>query len=292
MRYARPISLAVLVMAAALAAGCESPPPAREPIVLRPMPAGNEPGEVRAFQVRFVFLQHRVRPDAPVEDMWRLLSTTSIPYEKQALWEKNDLRMGEGARLAAERMNELATETPDRTAQVSILTVREDQDFLISVGGERETLDILWTDAAGRLMGRRFERAVTQFRCVCRRDTEAGGVRIALVPEVTYGEERMRWVRGESTMVPRTARASFDVMDLAAEVHLEPGRLLVLGGRRSSDVSLGGAMFHEKRGPDVWVQTVIVTAEPLRPGQIPEGGTVPFLTPAGLTPKMPAKLAK
>ena len=281
--------LAIIGLAAMASAGCESPPPPREPIVLRPMPAGNEPGEVRAFQVRFVFLRHRVRPDAPVEDMWRLLGTTSIPYEKQALWETNDLRMGEGARLAAERMNELVTETPDRTAQVSILTVREDLDFLISVGGERETLDILWTDAAGRLMGRRFEKATTQFRCVCRRDTEAGGgVRIALVPEVTYGEERLRWVRGEGTMAPRTARAAFDVIDLAAEVRLEPGRLLVLGGRGSSDVSLGGAMFHEKRGPDIWVQTIIVTAEPLRPGQIPEGGTVPFLLPPGAAPKTPA----
>jgi len=290
MRYARPISLAVLVTAAVLAAGCESSPPPREPIRLRPMPAGAEPGQVRAFQVRFVFLQHRVRPDAPVEDIWRLLGTTSIPYEKQMLWETNDLRMGEGARLAAERMNELLAQTPDREARVTILTVREDQDFLISVGGERETLDLIWTDAAGRLVGRRFEKAITRFRCVCRNDAEVpGGVRIALVPEVTYGEERLRWVRGEGAMMPRTALAAFDVMDLAAEVLLEPGRLLVLGGRRSSDVSLGGAMFHEKRGPDLWVQTVVVTAEPVRPGQIPEGGTVPFLTPPGAAPKTPAK---
>ena len=84
----------------------------------------------------------------------------------------------------------------------------------------------------------------------------------------------------------RWNRASFTLTDLAAEVRLPPGRLLVLGGRRSSDLSLGGTFFYEPRGPDTWIQTIILTAEGVQPGQIPEGQAVPFL-PTGSPPPTP-----
>jgi hypothetical protein len=118
----------LLVAAVALAAGCESAPAERQAIRLKPS------AEARVFQVRAVLLQQRIRPDAPVEDLWRLLGTTGVPYEKRTLWELNDLRMGDGARLAADRLNELATETQDRTAQVGVQFAGENLDFVISLG--------------------------------------------------------------------------------------------------------------------------------------------------------------
>jgi hypothetical protein len=290
--YLRSIGLWLLMAAAVLAAGCGGEPAARQPMRLKPMADTSPAAAAPMFQVRLVRLTHRMRPDAPVEDLWRLLGTTSVPHEKQSLWEANDLRLGDGARLAADRMNALVAETPDRGAQVSVITIRQDQDFLISIGGERDAIDLLWSDAAGQLMGRRFDRAIAQFRLVCRSDPESpDAVRIALVPEILYGQEAMRWVRAETGVTQRMMRLSFLLTDLAAEVCLPAGRILVLGGRRSSDVSLGGALFYERRGPDVWVQTIVLAAERLRPGQVPEGEAVPFLLPPGVPPKPLPKAA-
>ena len=283
MRFCLVIGALVLA-----AAGCENSSSAPRPgITLRPTlpPSGSA---VPMFSVRVVLLKHRVRPDAPVEDIWRLLGTTNVPYEKRALWEANDLRLGDGAHLAADRLNDLATETSDRTARVNVLQVMENMDFAVTAGGERDVLEVLWTDAAGRASGRRFMRALAQLRLVCCTDPQdAAVVRLALVPEVLYGQEELRWVRTEAGAVQRTMRASLMLSDLAAEVRLVPGRILVIGGRRASDLSPGGVLFLERRGPDTWIQTIVLTAERAQPGTIPEGGKVPFLPPPKAPPKAP-----
>jgi hypothetical protein len=233
------------------------------------------------FRVRVVRLVHRIRPDAPVEDVWRLLGTTDVPYEKRDLWSANDLRLGDGAGLAAERMNELVVQTSDRTVQVTELLVRENSDFLITLGSEREDLEVLWTDAAGRVSGRRFSGAQPGLHFVCRRDaSDPATVCIAFVPAVAYGAEALRWVQTESGPVQRAGRQEFTATDLAAEVGLAPGRMLVLGAERRSPVSLGGAFFYEQRGPDLWAQMIVLTAEEVPLTKVPKGTTVPFLPPA------------
>jgi len=280
----------LIIGASALAglalAACQKPPAAPRPgVTLRPTAPAEGPTGTPMYNLRLVILKHRVRPDAPVEDIWRLLGTTNLPYEKRALWEVNDLRIGDGAHLAADRLSDLATETPDRTVHVSTLQVRENMDFTISLGGERDLLDLLWTDAAGRLQGRHFTKALAEFRVVCRSDpADPDAVLIAMAPEVLSGPEELHWVRTEAGPAQRIGRSSFLLADLAAEVRLGPGRLLVIGSRRSGDLSPGGALFQERRGPDTWLQTIILTAERAKPGQLPPGGKVPFLTP----PKPPA----
>jgi len=272
------LSVLALALALASATGCDS---RRPPIVLRPIEGAPGQADRPMFRVRVVRIVHRIRPDAPVEDVWRLLGTTDVPYEKRGLWSANDLRLGEGAGLAAERMNELLVQTSDRTVQIAELLVRENFDFLVTLGAEREDLDVLWTDAAGRISGRQFSGAQPGLRLVCRRDaSDPQAVCIAFVPEVTYGAEALRWVQGESGPVPRTRRQEFTATDLAAEVRLAPGRMLVLGAERRSPVSLGGAFFYEQRGPDLWAQTMVLTAEEIPLVKVPPGKTVPFLPPA------------
>jgi hypothetical protein len=288
MRHGRDIlgrargALLILAWSAALAGGCQS---TKRPTLLPLRPTfGDAAGaDLPMFRVRIVRLIHRVRPDAPMEDVWRLLGTTNLPHEKRALWEANDLRVGDGAQLAADRMNDLLTNTADRTASVNVILTREDLDFRIAMGGEREALDLLWPDEAGRLSGRHFDEARTELRCVCRSDAkDARAVRLAVVPEVLYGKEVLQWVRTESGYAQKLARRTFSLSDLGAEVRLEPGRLLVIGGRRSSSLSVGGAFFHETRGPDTYVQTLIITADRVLPGTGPaEAGPVPFVPPAG-----------
>jgi len=265
--------------------GCNGPAEERSgPITLKPLVPKGGPSAKTMFQVRTVLLQHRLRPDAPIEDVWRLLGTTGLSHETRSLWEANDLRLGDGAGLAAERLNDLLAETPDRTAKVRDLLVPENLDFAIALGGERETIDLVWTDAAGRLVGRHFEGAAIRFRAVCRRDAaEPAAVCIAIVPEVQYGPERMRWVRTEKGPTQRMGRASCVLSDLAAEVRLLPGRLLVLGSTSPAagpGISFGRAAFFERRGPDTWQETIILTVQPAAPGKVPAGGKVPFLPPA------------
>lgn len=278
---------------AALAAGCAPATPPTQPVHLRPTPGPDGTVAAPMFQIRLVVLSHRQRPDAPLEDIWRLLGATTVPYEKRTLWEINDLRLGDGARLAADRMNTLATETPDRTAQVRVMYARENWDFAIPLGGDRDTLDFLWTDAAGRLSGRHFDKAAGQLRCVCRTDPDdPTAARLALVPEVLYGPEEMHWVQVGNSVTQKMSRASFMLSDMAAEVQFVPGRLLVIGprtaapgGKATPDLSLGAALLHERRGPDLWTQTIILTVERATPGQIPEGGSIPLMP--GLKPASP-----
>jgi len=253
-------------LAAAVPAGCErrGRSDQDEPLVLKPMRLQDPP---RMFQVQIVRLRHRIRPDAPLEDTWRLLGTTRVPHEKRALWHANDLRMGEGGQLAAERLRELVHDTPDRSVRFSRLVIPENSDFVVESGPDRLDLNVVWTDADGRLAGRRLERASPRFRLVCRTaPDDPQAVCIALVPEIAYGEQRLRYERTEHGFTQQMARDRFTPTDLAAEIRLGPGRMLALGGERSSDVSLGAALCFERRGPDLWKQTLLLTARPLPPG--------------------------
>lgn len=277
------------MMATALlaAAGCEREATRNGPgLVLR---AGTpDPGvaALPAYRLRIVRLQHRVRPDAAVEDVWALLGTTGVPHEKRALWEANDLRLGEGATLAARRFEDLLRETPERRVFRSELFVRENFDFRISLGATREALDFLWVDAEGRLLGRRWKDARADLRVVCRTEPDhPDTVTLAVVPEVTFGKERRRLVQTEGGPGWKMARDRFTLADLAAEVRLAPDRLLVVGGRQRSPVSVGGAYFFERHGPDLWVHTLIVTARRVSAPDAPVGGSVPLVPNPAPEPK-------
>jgi hypothetical protein len=294
-----PGLIAVLTLALAVA-GCIEGPSRPGPLVLRPLLPSSATADTPVFQVRLVRLLHRVRADAPAEDLWRLLGSTNLPHEKRTLWETNDLRLGDGARLAADRLNDLATETPDRSAQVSVLQVRENADFLVPIGNERAELNLLWSDATGQIIGRRFDRAQVQFRLVCRTDPDhPEGARIALVPEVIFGPEEAHLVPSEAGgYTQRISRSTYLLSEFAAEVRLAPDRLLVLGGQATADLSLGGGLFHEQRGPDVWDQTLIVTVQRTRNPLVGKEGPVPLVPGAGSAkpslgpaPRVPAKAA-
>jgi hypothetical protein len=267
--------------------GSSASPEARS--AAAPLPGGGVVPAARGpamFQLRVVRLQARVRAGAPIEDIWRLLGPTSAPPEKRLLWEANDLRLGDGARLAADRLNELAADTADHTAHTTSIMVQENMDFFLSVGPERESLDLLWTEEGGKLFGRRFDKTAQGLRIVCRGDPEDPAVvRIALVPEVDYGPEMLRWVRNDTgAITQQMGRATFTPGDMAIEVRLTSGRLLALGGRRGSELSFGGVMFNEKRGPDSWAQTILIVAERVRSDAKP--GAPPSILP-GFVPAVP-----
>jgi hypothetical protein len=277
MRCPAFILFAATVLAAAVLPGCTwwggrgEDEDGDNGLVIRPMRPGEGENAPQMYEVQIVRLRHRIRPDAPLEDTWRLLGTTGLPHEKRTLWQANDLRLGEGGRLAAGRLQELIHETPDRTVRFSRLVIPENNSFVVESLPAQAGLDVVWTDADGRLAGRRLERAAPRFRLVCRRVPDhPQTVCIAVVPEIAYGEQRLRYERTEHGFTQRMGRERFTPDDLAAEVRLDPGRMLVLGGDRSSDVSLGAVLCYERRGPDLWKQTLLVSVRALPPGTVPE----------------------
>jgi hypothetical protein len=264
---ARAIRLAAAVLAALLAAGCRTDQredPQR--LVLKGAAVQPPAAERPLYRIQVARLLHRLRPDAEVESVWDVLRTAAAPHEKQALWEANDLRLGEGGAEATERLRGLLASTPDRQVHVHTILVRENFEFRVSFGPKRQTLDLLWTDAEGRLVGRQFGRAAAEVRMVCRRDPRRpGAVRVALVPEVAYGDEQFRWTETPEGFSRRMGQSRLVLSDLASEVPLGAGRLLVLGGARSGPLSLGGAYFYEQRGPDLWVHTAVFAVQPASP---------------------------
>ncbi len=268
----------LVALALLLAVGCDREETRRRRTVLRNLPGNPAVAAVPMYRVHVVRLRHRMRPDAPEEDVWRLLGAQAVPDGKARLWFQNDLLIGEGAGIAADRVEALLTETPDREVATSEIRVRENFDFRLSLGFERDTLDFVWTED-GELRGRHFEAARADLRFVCRRDPDnPDAVVLAVVPEVSHGEERLKWVETAAGFTKQMVRPRFTLDALAVEAALRPGRMLVVGGRRRSPVSLGAVWFYDRRGPDLWKQTLILTAELYLPGAEPEAGpglTVP-----------------
>jgi hypothetical protein len=261
---------AVAVLAAAVLAplvlGCEESQ-RKDPLVIKAVAGNPQRTNLPMFQVRIVRLLNRVRPDAPLAGVWDLLGAAAVPHEKQALWEANDLRLGRGGEEAIARLNNLLTNTADREAYVYTVAVRENMDFVVTFGSDRPTIDVLWSGSDGSLSGRHFEGAQVQFRVVCRGDpADPQAVALAIVPEVVSGKEMLHWIEGPQGFSQQVSRSIFTLQELAAEARLAPGEVLVVGGRASSPVSLGGAMFYEHRGPDLWVQTVVFQAQRLPAG--------------------------
>jgi len=291
MRRVTAIALSAAALAAGVLTGCgpwDRPDEADDGLVLKPMRPGAGEDAPRMYQIQIVRVRHRLRPDAPLEDTWRLLGTTGVPHQKRALWRANDLRLAEGGQLAAERLQALVRETPDRTVRFSRLVIPENHDFVIESGTARPEMTVVWTDAAGRLAGRRFGQATPRFRLVCRRAADdPRAVAIAVVPEVAYGRERVHFRRTDRGYARRTGRDQFTPMDLSAEIRLDPGRMLVLGGRRSSEVSLGATLFFQRRGPDLWEQTLLISARALTPAAAAEADTSRTVDPAVPPPGPP-----
>jgi hypothetical protein len=278
MRTRGAIAIYVLAAAVLLAApGCDGwslrsrdGDAARDPLTLKPMPGEADPAEPLLYQVQIVRLEHRLRPDAAVEDVWGLLGTAHVPHEKHALWRANDLRLGEGGDLAGQHLRGLLTETPDRTIRASTLMVRENMDFVIELGRPRTNFDVVWADADGRLGGRHFDEGTVQFRFVCRRwPGDPRAVCVALAPEVAFGPQRMRYERTEHGFTGRMRPEIVTVQGLEAEVRLDPGRILLVGAARSSDLSVGGVFFFERRGPDRWQETLLLAVRPAGAGATP-----------------------
>lgn len=227
-----------------------------------------------AFQLRFTFIRHRMAASAKSDDLWRFFDEGVLPEDARALWNKNDLRAGLGGQIAVDRVNKLlTTRSEDYTFIQKVVGLREGTEMAVALtgsialpatGGSRrgEVIRLLYENETGQKMGRSFTDTAVRFIIRCRTDPDDPEyIRIKMTPQVVHGREVPRFVRTRTGIVSRRTRPRFTFGFLSAEVRVPPKNVLILGGRQTSPLSLGGHFFFDRQATDTWSTIVVIVPE-------------------------------
>ena len=172
--------------------------------------------------------------------------------------------------------------------------LREDVEAAISLAGvgalpalkgrpKRDTaaedlVQLLYVNEHGRKMGRSFSDAACRMAIKCRVDPDKpNNILVQLCPQVEYGKRRMRYVRNGNKITARRARRHFSFSFLSTEVSSPPKHILVLGGRQTSPLSLGGFCFFDRQATQTWARTIVIVPERIT-GEL-KGGKTPMARP-------------
>lgn len=90
----------------------------------------------------------------------------------------------------------------------------------------------------GKLVGRSVERAQGMFALTCAAERD-GRIRLRLVPEIHYGDPHLQPVGGQGVLRLESRRDRQILEDLACEVAISPGDMLVVGCLPDRQGSLG-----------------------------------------------------
>ncbi|MDK1031597.1 MAG: hypothetical protein QGD94_06300, partial [Planctomycetia bacterium] len=135
---------------------------------------------------------------------------------------------------------------------------------LPATGGSRrgEVIRLLYENETGQKMGRSFTDTAVRFIIRCRTDPDDPEyIRIKMTPQVVHGREVPRFVRTRTGIVSRRTRPRFTFGFLSAEVRVPPKNVLILGGRQTSPLSLGGHFFFDRQATDTWSTIVVIVPE-------------------------------
>jgi len=198
--------------------------------------------------------------------LWQEIDEQPFPADVRRLLLANGFRAGvlagELPGVLAERL-ELADNQPlpggmtqlkiDELAQQPAVLrghfqLRDGAPKEFALGPIREKLDVLVRDAHGDVSGKPYEQ-VQLLLTATAHPMGDGRVRLALVPEITYGEYRQNWTangQGVLRLAPGRQSRAFDTMKLDAV--LSPGHVLVLSMVPTQPGSLGGHFFTEPSG--------------------------------------------
>jgi hypothetical protein len=219
--------------------------------------------ETSALEVMFV--RHSYELPALNEELWRGVDETAIPAEVRRALVRNGLRAGIisgvltpalesaliGQSQAAVPTSQSHTHRGtagqlERAPFVSRRTVHalagQRSEFLAS--GVYERLPLLIRDG-GEARGKTYDKA----QCVVAATATPLGderVRIAIVPEVQYGDPRQQFRGGEDGMWRiDAARPRVALDNMAFDVVLSPGQAVVLASRTDRPGSAGHYFFTE-----------------------------------------------
>jgi len=242
---------AAAVLAAPLAAGCQSAPKVvgRSPLKAPQMSPDSVVLEV--FRVRFPFGD----PEANV-DLWQEVDEQHVPADVRRRLARNGFRvglLGGQVPIPLSRLLQLKKKpaptgeaTEVRVAQLedrpaverAHITVRSGARAEVVASGEYEKLPALVVGESGELGGQTYEHAqgVLAVRAFPLPD---GRVKLEVTPEVLHDAPRPRWVGKHGMWRIETGRPRRAFDELALEATLSPGSMLVLSSLPNRPGSLG-----------------------------------------------------
>lgn len=206
----------------------------------RGLPPPRREAGTAVLEISFVSL----KPPPDEVDLWKQIDQTDLPADLKREWERNGLRAGkvqkpldfpellgkirrqsEGADVAMEAtdvMSELSHRGRRITCRIGKryeLPVRQpsptDQTVLVRLGDET--------------VGRTLSRAQPLF-ALRATAVDPHSISLSLRPEVQHGEMRQTWVGSDSALRLDSRRDSWNLDPLTAEIRLEQGAILIVGG--------------------------------------------------------------
>lgn len=243
-----------------LAVGC-SPiqPSGKSP--LRPLQMAPEVTVLEVFFVRCAVDDVRAN-----ETLWSDVDEQPLPAEVRRALMRNGFRVGLiGNQIpsALSQLMELTDKPPPSGALLEsrsvnleeapkvvrrYLQVRPGKRQEIVVSGIYDELPVLLAEG-GQLCGRTYQRAQALYGMKAFNERD-GRVRVELTPELHHGEPTQRWVSSSGVLRVQTGRERRVFDDLAVQVTLAPGQMLVISRLPNRSGSVGHHFFSEKlEGP-------------------------------------------
>ncbi len=177
------------------------------------------------------------------EDIWQWIDETVVAPEVRQALRRNGLRLGkvQGAADFNERLNrirrnpgpttsvlEIAEVESDLSHQARLITCRTGKRYELPVrqpsAGEQAVLVTL----GGKTIGQTLSQPQPLF-ALRATAADVNLIRLSLRPEIQHGAARQTWVGSDAALRIDNRRASWTFEELAAEVPLEKGGILVAG---------------------------------------------------------------
>ncbi len=248
----------VLLLATVVVAGCTTPVPKRQSLLL-PARMSSDSVVLDVFFVRYPF------GDAGVnEKLWQEIDEQQFAPELRQRLARNGFRAGlvcGQMPTALSKLLELSEKPPPATevegTKVDILDaeprvmrqhmqLRAGHPSRIMASSVYPELPLLIAEP-GQASGQTYTDAQGLFALTSYPQPD-GCVRLHIVPELHHGQSRQRWIAGRGMMRLDTSRDKRVFDDMALDVDLAPGSMLILSSLCNRPGSLGHDFFAEDDG--------------------------------------------
>jgi hypothetical protein len=246
----------LLGCASALALGCQvfdKPPEQAFDSLLKPVKTSSDSVAIEIFQARIPLDQEK-KADA----LWSRIDEQEFDAELRRKLVSNGLRVGVVGGALPEDLSKLLTLTSDAEEQSAsrvitdqtamprvtrrVVQVKRREPTSIQVSELRDEAQVLIS--SGNSIGGKTFRQMQGVYALEAESIPGQQVRVRLIPELHHGDMKQRYAgsdQGIFMSIPSREREVFN--DLAMEINLAPGELLVIGCLPDAKSSLGG-VFH------------------------------------------------
>lgn len=234
-------------------------------------PPKREPGSA-VLEIAFV----SIGKHAEVEQLWRGIDQTLLSMELRHDWERNGMRIGRVQKtLDFESQLSRIRRRPEETAsameatdvhsdlshQSRRITCRVGKRYELPVRQPSPNQQTVLVRLGNETSGRTLARSQPLF-ALRATSADVHSIALSLRPEIQHGDMRQTWVGSDAALRLDNRRESWNLDELATEVRLEKGAILVVGGV-DPPLGLGQLMFTglTAEGDDDRVLMIIRVAE-------------------------------